>query len=161
MIDTKGITKIVATLILLVQFPIYGRYFLNSTHEITLENPNPIIQEVQAKEEATLGSQSTEATSPTLSDYIQEVFGEDGDVAIAVAKCESGIDNSKMNDNTKWGGVGRDWGVFQINDHYHANKGDIPNLTERENVRMAKKIFDASGWYAWSAYKNGCYLKFL
>lgn len=154
-IDTKGITKIIFAIIMLVQFPIYGRYFLNSTHEITLENPNPIIAEVQAKEEP------TPTPEPTLSDYIQEIFGENGDVAVAVAKCESGIDNSKMNDNTKWGGVGRDWGVFQINDHFHANKGDIPNLTERENVRMAKRIFDASGWYAWSCWKNGGFRKFL
>lgn len=173
MIDTKGITKIITVIIMLVQFPVYGRYFMNTKHEVTLENPNPV-HEVQAKEEAESANVSEQATSaPTLSDYIQEVFGEDGDVAIAVAKAESGLENDRENRSP----VECSIGLFQINlakDYcngkwVHASKVPGDTMDEKiewlkdpyNNIDMAKKIYDASGFRPWSVFTNGWYKTFL
>lgn len=185
----KDITKIIFAIIMLVQFPVYISYAYNQLPEtIILENPNPIVQEVEAKEEVGGGEQfesqdsvalttppptnleATPTPTPTkgpleskseIQEYIYEVFGEDSKMALAIAKCESRLNPNAVNDNTVWGGVGRDHSIFQINDVYHANKGDIANLTAEENIRMAKRIFDASTWNAWTCFKTGAYKKEL
>lgn len=51
----------------------------------------------------------------------------------------------------------KDYGVFQINT-IHAWRG---NLTDcKENIRIAKEIFDEQGWSPWSVYKNKRYLTY-
>ena len=121
----------------------------------------PEVVEVQQDHEISPPPKVELSEREQIIEYIEEVFEEHLVIALAVAQCESGLRPSAFNDNTTWGGVGRDHGIFQINDVYHANKGDIPNLTWKQNIRIARKIFDASGWYAWSCYKNGNYLVFL
>lgn len=99
-----------------------------------------------------------------IKELIREYFGKDSEMAIAIATCESGLDNRAYNRNwSEEEGVywSTDHGAMQINDYFHAHRGDIENLTVEENIKIAKDIFDESGWNAWSAYKNGCYKKFL
>jgi hypothetical protein len=168
MIDTKGITKIITVIIMLVQFPVYGRYFMNTKHEVTLENPNPIVQEVYAAESGEVSEEQ-----PTLEAYIAEVFGEDAEIALAVAKAESGLENDRENRSP----VECSIGLFQINlakDYcngkwVHASKVPGDTMDERiewlkdpyNNINMAKKIYDASGFRPWSVFTNGWYKTFL
>lgn len=90
-----------------------------------------------------------------IKDYIVEVFKEDSEMALKVFICESNLRPDAVNDNyTEDGRVwSRDWGIAQINDYYHDNIG----RDWKENIRIAKKIFDGSGWYAWSCFKSGAY----
>ena len=98
-----------------------------------------------------------------IKELIKEYFGKDYKMATAIADCESGLDNTRFNRNWNTNGTywSTDWSVFQVNDLFHAHRGDIENLTKEENIKIAKDIFDESGWYAWSCYKNGAYKRFL
>jgi hypothetical protein len=79
-------------------------------------------------------------------------FGKDI-TAYAIAMAESGL-NCKRVSKTK------DYGLFQIN-QVHLPKFKEDKFDCYENARVAKKIYDASGWNAWVAYTNGSYLKYL
>jgi Lysozyme like domain len=103
-----------------------------------------------------VGAYSELGTTPTptpnpIEQEIRNVFGEYADQAIEIAKCESKLDPKAFNDNTTWGGVGRDKGIFQISDYYHpaANKF---YYDYKVNIAMAYKIFRDAGnsWQPWT-----------
>lgn len=58
---------------------------------------------------------------------IIKVFGENSDKAFLLllgkdnSSCAENrmLDPKAVNNNVKWGGVGRDCGIFQVNDYYH------------------------------------------
>ena len=111
------------------------------------------------KAEATLdGTQIFKPTTEQqqIKAYIKEVFGQYSDQAIAVASCESHLNPKAKNDNTTWGGVGRDWSVFQINDTYQGvtNKAFLTDW--HVNVNMAWVIFKNAGynWHLWTCGRN-------
>lgn len=84
---------------------------------------------------------------------IQDVFGQYAPKAFALLDCENhSLNPNAMNDNTKWGGVGRDWGVFQINDVWQ-NIGNPAFLTDYKiNIRVAWRIYANAGYnfHLWS-----------
>ena len=84
-----------------------------------------------------------------VEEYIYEVFGEHYDKAMILLKGKDGgcaenrgLNPYAVNDNTTWGGVGRDRGVFQINDVYHP-------LTDEQAFDYKQNVD-----YAWRMYKN-------
>jgi hypothetical protein len=127
---------------------------------------------VENKKEATpLASQQTGGTvtalaggvvSPvgTTEDMIRSIFGADADIAIAIAKAESGLRCSAISPQNKNGT--RDHGVFQINDIHMAKFGQNSPYDCVENIKVAYKIFKSwEGWHAWSVYNNKRYLTFF
>jgi hypothetical protein len=89
---------------------------------------------------------------------IRRVFGkQDAPLALAISQAENGTRQcdreSKLNTN---GTI--DVGVFQLND-VHAPKGNRYNCLE--NIKIAKQIYDRSGWSPWTVYKTGAYKKYL
>lgn len=76
-----------------------------------------------------------------IVNYIYERFGKYGADAVRVFTCESGLNPKAFNDNTKWGGVGRDWGVAQINDSWQGVTNKAFLLDWHTNINMAKVIF--------------------
>ncbi len=82
---------------------------------------------------------------------IKRVFGEHYDKAMIVLQGDGSpgacaenryLDPYAVNDNTSWGGIGRDRGVFQINDVMHP-------LTDAQAFDYEQNI-----WYAWRMYRN-------
>ena len=103
------------------------------------------------------------STQPfNIENYIKEVFGKNADVALAVAKAESGLDPLQVNDNPKT----KDYsvGLYQIN-LYGRLKESRPSeewlKDAKNNIDYAKSMFDSQGWQPWSAYKNGHYKRYL
>lgn len=96
-----------------------------------------------------------EAASPTekqeVLQYIVEVFGDDADKAIWMARCESGLRKDAINTKNRNGSV--DYGVFQINSVHIKRHGDEFTKDWRENVRVAKKIYDEQGFRPWVCAK--------
>ena len=96
----------------------------------------------------------------TTEQYIRYVFGKDANVALAVARAESGMrcDAQGINKGTN----SLDAGVFQINS-VHLRKGwkvvDLMNC--HKNIEYAREIQQGSGWQAWSTYKNSAFKQFL
>ncbi len=115
---------------------------------ITKSYPRP--QKVQAQIRAVPTATPTPTLSPEqagIEDYIKQVFGKYYGKAKAVLDCENHARNPlAVNDNTKWGGVGRDWGIFQINDTWQGVSNKAFLTDPYINVRMAYNIFVRSGY---------------
>jgi hypothetical protein len=79
-------------------------------------------------------------------------FGKDIK-AYAIALAESGLNCQRVSKTN-------DYGLFQIN-QVHLPKFKEDKFNCWENARVARKIYDASGWNAWVAYTNGSYINHL
>lgn len=92
-----------------------------------------------------------------IEEEVKRVFGKDYPNAKRVLDCENFARNPKaLNDNTKWGGRGKDWGVFQINDSWQGVT-NISFLTDYKiNIQMAHNIFKSWGnnFQAWTCGKK-------
>lgn len=113
-----------------------------------------------------------EAEQKRIEDYVKIIFGKDAKTAIAVSRNECGPTNRAYPKCVYHTEHEYSVGIFQINLYnkshlIHASK--VPGETMEEkiewlkepqnNVLMAYWIFTKSGWYPWSAYTNGAYLK--
>jgi len=132
---------------------------LNETKITTIENPSrrindrPSITDRQTES----GTRDTEGTNESIEEKIRETFGEEGDLACAVAKCESMLNPIIVGDKhmTK-----HSYGIFQINRTWHDYTPE--QLIDPDfNIKIAKEIKDNGGWNRWSCYSGGGYLKYL
>lgn len=87
----------------------------------------------------------------SIQDDIRAVFGDYADDAMRVLECENKrLDPEAVNDNTTWGGVGRDHGIFQINDYWqgfrHDGKAKQFLQDPAINIRVAWRIFEDEGY---------------
>lgn len=107
------------------------------------------------------------ALEPVLvscNDFIQQ-YDWDKRVAYAVMMAESGgrVDNrgdghlTFMQSNVRYGDS---WGCFQIR-YLPGRPAPEQLVNARFNVEYAYKMWQSQGWYPWSAWKNGSYLKYL
>jgi|ERR1035437_290904 hypothetical protein len=90
-----------------------------------------------------------------IINYITDVFGKDAPQALMIARCESGLRPNALNDNTTWGGVSQDLGLFQINKQYQGVTNPSFLYDWKINTLMAKQIFDNRGnWGAWTCSRT-------
>ncbi|MDP1820536.1 MAG: transglycosylase SLT domain-containing protein [Acidimicrobiales bacterium] len=80
---------------------------------------------------------------------IVEVFGEHAEAAIAVARCESGLNPGAI---SRGGG---NWGLFQINQVHHRRVAAMgyaweDMLDPTVNSLVARSIFEEQGWQPWA-----------
>ena len=103
--------------------------------------------------------------NPSPEDLIREFFGDDWHIALAIAKAESTMRADKCHiDEREYS-----CGLFQINLRAHYKKVPGTGFEEKaewlkipeNNIKMAKKLYDKSGWWPWSVYKNGSYELYL
>lgn len=87
---------------------------------------------------------------------IHQVFGDDAEIAIAVAKAE----NTTMQ-HDRWSYSGCCVGIFQIHTVHKEKFNGRPMHDVDANIEVAYEIFQAQGWSPWEAYTNGAYLKHL
>lgn len=81
--------------------------------------------------------------------FINQTFGQYAPTAFLIllgdgkGGChENGKLNPKaINDNRTWGGVGRDWGIFQISDHWQGVTNPAFLTDYKINILMAWNIF--------------------
>lgn len=118
-------------------------------------NAHPISVKAETK---TMGSAAPVAPQVEVIEKIKKAFPGEEELAVAVAKCESSLDPSRIGDtHMKYPSIG----LFQINQTWH--KYDTKTLQNPdENIRIAKEIKDRWGnWNAWSCYKFDYYKKHL
>lgn len=88
------------------------------------------VEEVHAQEVQVVESTPTPTLEPTpepytpqfsdpIKQYVFEVFGDDYPRAFDIIECESTWNTKAFNDNTTWGGIGQDRGLWQINNKFH------------------------------------------
>lgn len=94
----------------------------------------------------------------TIEEKIKNVFGKDGDVAVAVFKAESGLDPNVIGDlKTKYPSVG----IAQIRMLPERGLKVADMLDEDKNIAYAKMLFDKSGFSPWTKFNNGDFKKYL
>ena len=79
----------------------------------------PPVPTVEAKEVVEVVMPTPTPIPDTPQEYIKYKFGEDYQRAYEIVECESKWDERAFNDNSTWGGVGQDRGLWQINNVYH------------------------------------------
>ena len=103
-------------------------------------------------------------TSSDIESLIREVWGEDAEKGIAVARCESTLRQFKADGTILRGIVNPDdIGIFQINSYYHEEdylRFGFDVFTPRGNVEYAKYIYDRSGLAPW-VHSKPCWSKSL
>ena len=122
-----------------------------------LGNQGTVIYQIEENEEG--GEEPEEKYSyadSSIEEEIAEVFGDEKEIALAVAKAESGLNPSAINRNSDGS---RDIGIFQINDHHGWSAEE--RLDRSKNIRMAKELRDRHGWSEWVVYNNKSYQNFL
>lgn len=87
-------------------------------------------------------------------EIIRSIFGKDADMAIKVARCESGLNTNAKNK------VSSARGLFQVMSSVHGVK-ERWLYDPMINTLIAKQLFDASGWNPWNASRHcwGGYVK--
>lgn len=96
-------------------------------------------------------SRYTPAGDPTLVALVVATFPEDPDTALRIVACESGWNPTARS-------ATNDSGLFQINDIHRSAHGVAAGLTVDDlydpatNVRIARTLYDQSGWLPWSCY---------
>lgn len=134
--------------------------FEDNHYEVEEQEPILEVEKVQAKE----------IEETPIESKIRAVFGEAANEAIIIAKCESGLDPSRIGDKALivYNGddiVGDSIGLFQIRtggkdfNRARAN-GMTPDefrqylLDEDNNIKYAKEIYDRQGWGPWTCKKD-------
>lgn len=120
---------------------------------------------IYAKEKPSVEVISTPTPPPTIEEMILNTFGDEGETALAVAMAESTMRDEKCHIDEKEYSCG----LFQINLRAHYDKVPGDNFEEKaewlsapkNNIKIAKKIFDKSYWYPWTMWLNGVYKNYL
>ena len=108
----------------------------------------PVEYQVEAKTETVLIEEKIEWTPARVEKEIREVFPENPETMIAVAKCESGLVPDAE-------GPTQDSGIFQIHRPSHARNLEGIDLKDpAENIRFARKLYDESGLQPWKASRK-------
>jgi hypothetical protein len=131
----------------------------------TLKTPEPISGKVVAEAPAFADNNSPDSqnqTRPTnvVIEMIKETsekYGVDDNLAVEIARCESGLRQYSADGTIVRGKVNpQDVGVFQINENYHLRQSQEQGhdiYTTRGNIEYAILLIKKSGNKPWSASK--------
>jgi len=96
--------------------------------------------------------------SPIIEQKIREAFPDDYKVMLAVALCESNLNQSAVS-HTK------DFGVFQINEAVWDNVAKDMGLDYKnsidDNIKMAQHVYGVQNRQAWVCYNKDMHLAYL
>lgn len=115
--------------------------------ELIKANPNAVIE---PKYQHLMAEVKKEVKETSVEGLIRKHFGEVADQAIDCFKSESGLRANAVNTKNRNGTVDR--GVAQINSiHCGKVKGDCATalLDAETNIRIAKQLYDRSGFNPW------------
>lgn len=85
----------------------------------------------------------------TIEEKIREIFPEDPDTALAIAKCESNLNPLAISHTN-------DGGIFQINwihDTRLAKLG-LDKFNVDDNLKFARILYDERKWLPWTCFKK-------
>lgn len=126
---------------------------------------NAHAQATTDREEVQVAKQDSPMPALSIEDKIRAKFGKDGDIAVAVAKAESGLNPNANGDKhlTYWKNgkmYGDSIGIFQI--RTFENRPDREALKDIDtNIEFAYKLYQAQGFYPWTVFQTKQYLSNL
>lgn len=94
-------------------------------------------------------------TEHRIEKEIRDAFPEDPDTAVAIAKCESGLNIEAYNPRNTNGTT--DGGLWQINDIHNASldKLGFDKYDPIEATKYARILYERNGWRDWVCYTHG------
>lgn len=112
--------------------------------------PAHIIYVAEAKEEVIQIEVEIDWSTSRIEKEIRTVFNEEPDLAVAIAKCESGLDADVQSQHTLSYGQERSFGVFQVHEPHwgaEAERLELHNwrTDPGENIQLARHIYDKAG----------------
>lgn len=132
------------------------------------ESTGEMVKAVSDNPKSEEGQTPSQVQSPSsIEDKILKAWegtGE-GHIAVAVAKSESGLRTDAVGDIPleywhEGKKIGHSCGIFQI--RVLPGRPDCETLKDVDkNIEFARKLYDKSGFYPWSNWKNQRYLKYL
>lgn len=133
-------------------------------HSYQLAYPAEVVyasnEEIELKAQVIQIATVIDWTSERIEKEIRDTFPEAPNVAVAIAKCESGLEPDIQSQHTLSYGRERSFGIFQIHEpdwKALAIKLDLPNwrTDPKENIQLARAIYDQAGqsWKPWSCLK--------
>ena len=149
-------------------FPLLTHAYMTSQAVIYEKEPVEVVQEpVEVIIEVEI-----DWTPERIEQEIRDTFPESPDLAVAIARCESGLDADIQSRHILSYGREQSFGVFQIHakDHHAtAVRLGLENYKTdpAHNIKLARHIYDnrikngGYAWQDWSCYKNGGYKKFM
>ena len=102
-------------------------------------------EEVVEPKEVLIGTK-IDWTRERIIKEIRDTFPEDPDTAVAIAKCESGLNPNAV-------GPTDDHGIFQLHAPSHGLE-DIDVYDPKENIAFARKLYDERKWLPWVCYTH-------
>ena len=131
----------------------------NLTHPQTFETHFVYFAEAEEPEVVQIAVE-VDWTKERIEKEIRDTFPESPNTAMAIAKCESGLDPDIQSQHTLSYGQERSFGIFQIHEpdwKHAAIKLDLPNwrTDPGENIKLARYIYDTAGksWKPWTCLK--------
>lgn len=125
--------------------------------------PRPTIAEPHHIERAGLyWIYSVETEKQQIKRYIAKTFPEQPQIALAVFTAESHLNTCAYGDSNNRLAPEGSWGIAQINKAVHKELiGDRDLCNWKDNIDIAREIWERDGWKPWSAHQNNSYKKYL
>ncbi len=122
------------------------------TDTIVYVKPEVIVEEVKPETE-----------TEKIERLIMETWPEEPQLALAIAKAESGLVPTAYNPETHYGRNGQpvcsgSVGIMQIACVHVSDKTTLYDV--ETNLKKAREIYDESGWRPWGAYTSGAYKRY-
>jgi len=187
--NAQGIYALLISIGLCGVFSLYPRFVSDGVGYVQASEPASTEQSKPTSEPTTIPiTEVIEITEPEptsevetgfehITEYIYQVFGDDGEMAVKIAKCESRLNPETVGDkhimvlDPKHDEmVGDSIGIFQVRSGGKEKNGHIWNRARangmtadefratmrdyRKNIDYAKQIFDRNGWNAWYNCNN-------
>lgn len=147
--------------VIVVPTVLVGHAMANTANEVEVYNETATStpQEVQIK--------VVYSTKESIERHIREVFPEAPNTAVAIAKCESGLNAEIQSHHTLSYGREQSFGIFQIHARDHDRTAQRLGLEDyrtdvEDNVAMARHLYNSRGNFKdWTCYNTGEYKKYL
>lgn len=160
-----GTTALAGLVVGVVIFDLILVSKLSQVVSLELRSPvqNPFVLVTKPAQEMYVRTTSPSVEVEQTSDLFDKYFGEEADIARAVAMAESKMNSQAINHSDGHGVCRGSFGTMQIacihTERFGVELKDL--LDEETNIRIASEIWKEQGWTPWGAYTSGSYKKYL
>lgn len=97
-----------------------------------------------------------EIPQPTLEEKIAQVFPEDPETALKIARAESNLNRTAYNPERHYGCNGS-YSIMQVACIHYEERGIYGNdrFNEDINLQIAREIYEKQGWRPWGVCHDG------
>jgi|GEM_PF-1063451 len=153
--------KIILPIIIALLFSTANIVFASQIGVYEIKGDYEIVEKIEERLSTPELTEKKVYSQSEIHDLICDVFGDECDIAVAIAKAESGLRCDRRSYKANTNGT-YDHGLFQINDTHRSRYPHADFYDCKTSIRIAKDIRESwKGYHAWSVYNNKSYLKFL